>query len=77
MVVGGHVGSFISTREQENPVDDDSVDAHAPLEIEDDVKCQSLDTCRHMHKLWHLHTLRIVGIPLPANADCHSYGTWA
>ena len=37
---GGHVGSLISTREQENPVDDDSVGAHAPLEIEDDVKCQ-------------------------------------
>lgn len=82
MIVGGWgcmscVGSFGSTREQENPVMMTMLMHESPLEMEGDAKCHSLGTRRHTQVFisTHTHTYacthKMLGLPLPANADCH------
>lgn len=65
---------------QENPVDDDSVDARVPLETEDDEKISrhkgtntGAGICTHTFALTHT----MAGHPLQSTAGCHSEGTWA
>lgn len=56
MVVGGLCWQFQLHQGPREPCDDDSVDSGAPLEIEDDVKCHSLSTSRHIHRFHCLCT---------------------